>query len=87
MPDKSKRYSAKLNDVECDFTQVNGELTFTLHLDSEDTKHSLCISPRLSSTNSQSSSYSDSSSSSSSSSSQSQSSGISSDQPTKPTTK
>ena len=45
MPDNSKMYSAKLNGVDCDFTQVNGEMTFTLYLDSEHTEHSLHIYP------------------------------------------
>jgi len=45
MPDNSKMYSAKLNGVDCDFTQRNGEVTFTLYLDSEHTEHSLHIYP------------------------------------------
>ncbi len=43
MPDNSKTYSATFNGVECDFTQVNGELTFNLQLDSEHAEHSLDI--------------------------------------------
>jgi hypothetical protein len=53
MPDNSKMYSATFNGVECDFTQVNGEMTFNLQLDSEQTEHSLHISPSQSSTISQ----------------------------------
>lgn len=46
MKDKSKIYSAKLNGVECDFTQANGLLTFDLQLDLEHSEHLLSISPK-----------------------------------------
>jgi len=49
MPDNSKMYSATFNGVECDFTQVNGEMTFNLQLDSGQTEHSLDIYPDQSS--------------------------------------
>lgn len=50
MPGASQVYSANLNGVKCNnddnqFTQVNGELSFTLNLDSEHSEHSLCIFP------------------------------------------
>ncbi|MCX6667394.1 MAG: hypothetical protein NTV74_04035 [Euryarchaeota archaeon] len=53
MPDDSRLYTATFNGVKCDFTQANGELTFNLQLDSEQTEHSLDIYPGQSGTISQ----------------------------------
>ena len=43
MPDTSLIYSAKLNDDDCDFTQMNGKLNFNLCLDSSYSEHLLYI--------------------------------------------
>lgn len=43
MPNTELTYSAKLNDVECSFTQLSGELNFNLNLDSQHSEHTLYI--------------------------------------------
>jgi len=43
MPNTELTYSAKLNGVECSFTQLNGELNFNLNLDSQHSEHTFHI--------------------------------------------
>jgi len=45
MQDDSLKYYAKLNGVECDLIQNNGEITINLYLDSENDEHTLSVYP------------------------------------------